>query len=185
LVTLAKLHRASGTEVDSDTTQSTWVARQFLGPALDWVGDILATQPRVLDNFDGFTTALRKHFGITDALILSHLRTQLDALHWHRDLPTFFAEFDRLSFACGMGGENSGKTTLLISKVPDKFRTILARQTPPPVLYSDHRERLLTIWATDPSGAGAKSDKETAKPACGRCGKRGHTASNCRTPRKE
>lgn len=33
LRTLAILYRASGTEVDSDHTQSTWVARQFNGPS--------------------------------------------------------------------------------------------------------------------------------------------------------
>lgn len=180
LVTLAKLHRTSGTEVDSDVTQSTWVARQFAGPALDWVTNQLVLGDTVFADFEGFILSVRTHFGITDALVQAQRRTQLEALKWHKDPPTFFAEFERLSHACGMGGENAGKVTLLLSKVPQAQLTILARQVPPPVSFADHRERLLRVWVTDPTQPGVKQERrEGARPTCGRCGKKGHTASTC------
>jgi hypothetical protein len=179
LVTLARLHRTSGTEVDSDLTQSTWVARQFTGPALDWMTGILLVESTLLNDFNAFQERLRAHFGITDELVLAHQRTQLDALKWRQDAPTFFAEFERLAHACGMGGENSGKVTLLVSKIPDKQRTILARQVPSPTTFAEYRSRLLTLWVNDPTSAGNATDKEAAKPKCGKCGKKGHTASNC------
>jgi|SRR5262245_310047 len=182
LATLAKLHRASGTEVDSDATQSTWVARQFTGPALDLVTNLLAVEPKVLDDFTAFIARVREHFGISDGLVVAHQRNQLDALKWRRDLPTFFAEFERLSHACGMGGENSGKITLLVAKIPEKYRSILARQVPPPGSYSDHRQRLLLLWAQEPTAPGVSTDRASTKPKCGRCGKQGHTASDCRAP---
>lgn len=179
LIALAKLHRASGTEVDSDLTQSTWVARQFTGPALDWVANILIVEDTLLNDFNLFTRRIQDYFGIHDNLIQAHQRTQLDALTWHKDWPTFFAEFERLSHACGMGGDNAGKVTLLLSKVPQKHRTVLARQCPPPATYNQHRERLLQIWATDPTSTGAAQDRDNAKPKCGKCGKKGHTANAC------
>lgn len=182
LVALAKLFRHSQTEVDSDITQSAWVARQFRGPALDWVANILVAEEALLGNFNGFIQRCRDYFGITDELVQAHQRVQLDALTWHKDVPTFFAEFERLSHACGMGGENAGKVTLLLAKVPEKQRTILARQTPQPTTYAQHRERLLSVWATDPTATGVATDKEASRPKCGRCGKKGHTASNCRSP---
>lgn len=182
LITLAKLHRHSATEVDSDTTQSTWCARQFRGPALDWVTNILLTEAVLLDNFDQFTKRLRDHFGITDELVQAHQRTQLDGLKWHKDLPTFFAEFERLAHACGMGGENSGKVTLLVSKIPEKQRTILSRQESQPATYKEYRRRLLALWVADPTSTGHAQDKQSSKPHCGKCGKKGHTASTCHTP---
>jgi hypothetical protein len=179
LIALAKLHRASGTEVDSDTTQSAWVARQFTGPALDLVANLLVTEAALFDNFNQFCARVRDYFGITDTLLQAHQRTQLDALKWHRDLPLFFAEFERLSHACGMGGENAGKVTLLVSKIPEKQRAILARQAPPPSTFSEYRSRLLTVWVADPTSVGVSIDKEQARPKCGKCGKKGHTTSTC------
>lgn len=179
IAALSQLNRLSQTEVDSETTQSSWVARQFRGPALDLVTNILVTEATLLNNFDQFLARVRSHFGITDSLILAHQRNQLDSLKWRKDAPTFFAEFERLSHACGMGGENAGKVTLLLSKVPDKQRSILARQSPAPVTYSEHRDRLLTIWATDPGAAGVSTDRDSAKAQCGKCGKKGHVASAC------
>jgi hypothetical protein len=182
LATLARLFRASGTEVDSDLTQSTWVARQFRGPALDLVTSILIIEESLLSDFVGFIRRVREHFGIQDDVVLAHQRVQLEALKWRKDCPTFFAEFDRLALACGLGGDSNGKVTLLLSKVPDKYRAILARQNPQPVSYVEHRERLFIIWATDPTAPGTHdAAKTTSKPKCGKCGKSGHTASECRS----
>lgn len=181
LATLARLHRESGTEVDSDLTQSTWVARQFTGPALDYVTSVLIAQASLLQDFTAFIRQVRDHFGITDSIVLAHQRTQLDALKWRKDFSTFFAEFDRLSLAVGLGGDTGGKTTLLLSKVPEKYRSIIARQSPQPVTYTQYRDRLFTIWATDPVSAGTSTERSNAKPKCGKCGKTGHTASECRS----
>lgn len=185
LVTLSKLHRASQTEVDSDTTQSTWVARHFRGPALDFVTNLLILSAADLDNFDGFIQQVKDHFGITDRLVLTHYRTQLDGLQWRRDAPTFFAEFARLAQAVGMGGpknDNSARVTLLLAKVPAKYLAILARQHPQPNTYLEYRDRLLAIWANDPTAPGVASEKQHARPKCGKCGKKGHVANDCKTP---
>jgi hypothetical protein len=182
LVTLAKLHRASGTDVDSDTTQSTWVARQCRGPALDWVTDRLTFDPTLFDRFNDFVEQLRQAFGIDDTILINHYRIQLDALAWRNDVPTFLAEFDRLSHACGLGTDTSAKIALLYTKLPAGHRRILAQQNYVPVAYPDLRHRLLTLWTLDPKSPGVKNDKAHARPKCGRCGRRGHTAAECRSP---
>jgi hypothetical protein len=84
-----------------------------------------------------------------------------------------------LAHACGLGGESSGKTTLLVSKIPDKQRTIIARQVPQPSTFVEYRTRLLSLWVADPTSVGHSQDKDSSKPRCGKCGKKGHTASTC------
>lgn len=182
LATLARLHRKSGTDVDSEATQSTWVARQFTGAALDWVTTIVELNASLLDNFAAFIDACRTQFGITDELLQNHQRAQLDSLTWRKDAPTFFAEFDRLTLACGLGADNSGKITLLMIKLPLPMRTILAHQNYVPSSYTDLRKRLLTLWTLDPKSPGVKQDKAAAtRPRCGRCGRKGHVAAECRS----
>lgn len=183
LFTLAQLFRASGTEVDSDRTQSTWVARHFTGAALDWVTTILSSNHTLLDSYTRFEAECRDHFGITDALVRNHTRTQLEALKWRNDLPTFFAEFDRLAYASGLGqGDQDAKTVLLLTKLPPKERAVLSAQAYQPTTYSELRSRLLTSWTLNPTGPAVKVDKEaTKKPRCGKCKRRGHTAAECKS----
>lgn len=183
LVTLAKLNRASGTEVDSESTESSWLARQFTGAALDWVTVQLNLKPALLDKFNDFVQSVRDHFGITDALVQSHQRVQLDALTWRKDAPTFFAEFDRLALECGLGADGNAKIILAYAKLPTHIHTVLAQQNYVAPSYANLRDRVLTLWVLDPKSHGHKVDQTSAKkPRCGRCGKRGHAASECRTP---
>jgi len=182
LCTLSKLHRFSGTEVDSDKTQATWVARHFTGAALDWLTQQMTVKPKLFDNFDTFIDGVKNDFGITDALVLNHQRVQLEALAWRKDWPTFFAEFDRLTQQCGMGANDTTKITLLTSKLPGALRVQLAQQAFSPTKYTEWKSGLLMRWALNPLGQSVKNDKDSKKPRCGKCQKKGHTAAECRSP---
>lgn len=182
LCTLSKLHRYSGTEVDSDLTQTTWVARHFVGPALDWLTSRIPIDKNLFADFNSFTEKVREQFGITDTLLLDHQKVQLESLQWRRDLPTFFAEFDRLTLQCGMGANDITKITLLLAKMPVNLRTQLALQAFSPTSYTEYRSGLLTRWALNPQGASVSNDRASAKPKCGKCKKKGHTAAECRSP---
>lgn len=184
LCTLSKLHRFSGTEVDSDVTQATWVARHFVGPALDWLTLRMTVDNALFTNFDKFTEKAREQFGINDTLLLDHQKVQLEHLRWRADLPTFFAEFDRLTAACGMGSNDIVKITLLLSKMPGNLRTQLALQAFSPTKYTEYRAGLLSRWALNPSGAAARNEANSSRPKCGKCKKKGHTAAECRSPAK-
>lgn len=185
LATQAKLMRLSETEVDSDKTQSAWLARHYVGAAMDWFVNTWALKTKLLDDFEEFLTETRNAFGITDDLVLYHGRTQLEALRWRNDLPTFFAEFDRLSLQCGLGADTAGKLELLRTKIPEASNTLLAQQAFVPSSYVALRTRLLTMWVLDPKSSTSKADKiNKSKPKCGRCGKKGHTSAECRSSAK-
>lgn len=157
LVTASQMERlfSPGDFTNSDdvyqpSTQIGWVARHFKGPALDWTGRELATNPTLFrDDFDAFITAVRNQFGISDIQLAAHRRTQLDNLRWEKDLPVFFAEFDRLCLILSITGDST-KVTLLREKLPHKVKTLIAEQALDFANYDTMRERLLTMWALDP-----------------------------------
>ena len=185
LEALAKVRRLVETEIDSDAAEVAWVASRFTGPALDWLAHQLSIPGSSLPTVKAaFYDQVREAFGITDANVQQSQRLQLQALQWRSDLPTFFAEFDRLSHVCGMGGKlNAGRMELLRAKIPTSLQTALAQQAFVPVSYEDLRGRLLTMWALDPrSSSGVAQASKTKRPKCGKCGKKGHTASECRSP---
>lgn len=183
LCTLSKLHRFSATEVDNEKTQSAWVARHFTGPALDFLTQQMTVKTNLFDDFTKFTDIVREEFGITEELLVHHWRAQLEGLAWRTDLPTFFAEFDRLTQQCGMGANDTTKIVLLTAKMPTNLRRSLANQAFAPTRYTDWKSGLLTRWTLDPQGTSSKIDKGgKSKPKCGKCNKKGHTASECRSP---
>jgi hypothetical protein len=162
------------------------LAKNFRGPALDWVGNVLSTNAGALDNFQGFYNLVRAHFGIDDGNLDALRRAELDALRWRPDLPVFFAEFDRLTSLLGLAGD-AVKIALVRSKLPTHVQKLLAEQALDFAHYPTMRTRLLTMWALDPSRSIPSSASSSAgttqkkRGKCSRCGKRGHAASDCRS----
>jgi hypothetical protein len=187
LVTLARLHFLQNDE-DYETEQKrcAYLASRFVGAALDWVGSLGDPATGALSNFEGFVTAARNQFGVSDQGLSAQRRGQLEALAWQHDLPVFFAEFDRLTHLCNLTGD-AVKIALVRNKLPLHVQRLLAEQALDFANYDTMRERLLTMWSLDPSRRIANSEPGTATPGskkrrsrCGRCGKKGHAASDCR-----
>jgi hypothetical protein len=158
------------------------LAARFDGPALDWFGQRYQNTPAILDNFDTFIEEVRLAFGVNDEGLRAHRRGQLEALKWQSDLPVFFAEFDRLTTQLGITG-NTARIAMVRTKLPTPVQKLLAEQALDFHDYDTMRLRLLTMWALDPNRQTAvtPAPTKTKKPRCGRCGKKGHTAPDCRT----
>lgn len=158
-----------------------WLASRFSGPALDWAGQQYAAGPANLANFDTFVENCRNQFGISDDGLRAQRRGQLEGLTWQSDLPVFFAEFDRLTQLLNLTGDAT-KIALCRAKLPPHIQKLLAEQALDFHNYDTMRERLLTMWNLDPNKRTAVSSTPASgkRPRCGRCSKKGHTASECR-----
>lgn len=185
LSTQSFLARLIESDVDSDQDQCAWLARQFRGPALDYVAQQMARQtPAVFfANFDNFLLQVTRHFGISDDGLRARRRGQLEDLKWNSaDLPVFFAEFDRLSSQLSITSD-SARIAMVRSKLPERVQKLLAEQALDFSNYDTMRERLLTMWALDPHrNTSVRTEGAPRKrPRCGRGGKKGHAASDCRS----
>lgn len=181
LVTQAKLARLLDDQVASQRDQSAWLASHFRGAALDWFSQRFALHDTLINNFDTFVEQVQQGFGLTDGGLKAHRRGQLEALKWQSDLPVFFAEFDRLTTQLDING-NDTRIALVRGKLPTPVQKLLSEQALDFSNYDTMRERLLTMWALDPNRQTVVTPPPTrkGKPRCGRCGKKGHSAAECR-----
>jgi hypothetical protein len=105
------------------------------------------------------------------------LRRDLDSLQWNKDVPVFFAEFDRLTLSLGITSHET-RVAMVESKLPMMMKVRLAEQCLSFSNYDTMRERFNGMWAMDPSRG--KATGSTKKARCASCGKKGHQASECR-----
>lgn len=164
---------------DREDRKCAWLASRFDGPALDWVASAYTDHPEYFVHFDTFVTETRQAFGIADNNITALLRNELDRLHWSIDVPVFFAEFDRLTMSLGITSHEV-RVTMVEQKLPHHIKTLFSQQALSFANYETMRERLNCMWATDPN-RNAASQTKAKKSRCGSCGKKGHTASDCRS----
>jgi hypothetical protein len=167
---------------DHQPKKCAYIASRFKGPALDWVAATHAAQPSIFENYDGFITSVKETFGVDQNNIVALQRQQLDNLPWTSETPVFFALFDQLTFSLGIT-DHGTKIAMVNAKLPLSLKEEMARQALSFHNYETMRERINTMWALNPHrkttiGKAASSVKT---PRCGACGKKGHTASDCRT----
>lgn len=167
-----------GTVSANDRARCAHLATKFEGPALDWVASAYATNAAIFNDFDNFVEGTRQAFGIADNNITALLRRELDSLQWNNDVPSFFAEFDRLTLALGIVSHTT-RVSMIEMKLPLRMKTLLAEQALSFSNYDTMRERFNGMWAMDPT-RGKNVTLGKKKPRCGTCGKKGHTASDCR-----
>lgn len=177
IVALANFQFLQDSDYDDDAKKCAYVAQRFEGPALDWVASIFAASPRTFNNFDGFITNVRQAFGVADNNITALVRRQLDELKWHPETPVFFAEFDRLTLALGISSHET-RVAMVEQKLPPHIKDKFAEQALSFSNYDTMRERLNMMWALAPSKV---THGTTKKSRCGSCGKKGHTAKECRS----
>jgi hypothetical protein len=150
---------------------------------LDWVGQASQVSANFFDKYDAFIIDVRNAFGISDAGLEAQRRGELESLKWNSDLPVFFAEFDRLTQLLNLTGHEV-KIALVRTKLPQHVQKLLAEQALNFANYETMRERLLVMWSLDPGrsiGGAGTSGTGKKRPRCGRCGKKGHTAPDCRS----
>ena len=179
LVTLTKLELAFASG-DNDADKSAWLAQHFCGAALDWLEHELADDSEILDDFDEFVSQVKRNFGITPDTDRARFQVQFDCLKMGANWPAFLSEFDRLTRKLGMT-ENRVRLQLLRGKLPASVLTKFAEQGMLMVSYEIIRDRLLTMHALMPAGGAATGAKKAVKQKCGTCGKKGHSAAECRS----
>jgi len=180
LVTLARLMQNFGPD-SGDDRLCAWLGQRFTGPALDWLGAyILDNNATWDDDFLRFQTQVKEAFGISDDVLTNYHRAQFDALQWGQDAPLFFAEFDRLTTAMRFTADPI-RIELLRAKLPSSLRMQLAEQALDFTSYSVYKQRLILMWALKPKGVAHTRAKDTTRPTCGKCGKKGHRAADCRS----
>jgi hypothetical protein len=169
-------------ELESADARCAYLAGHFTGPALDWVGAEYERNSAIFSNYDGFLVHVRNAFGISDEGLAAQRRNELEGLKWGADLPTFFAEFDRLTQLLQLTSHET-RIALVRNKLPVHVQKLLAEQALNFANYDTMRERLLVMWSLDPArsiGAPGSSAPAKKRHRCGRCGKKGHAASDCR-----
>jgi hypothetical protein len=177
-VALAKFQFLQDEDYDKNAPrQCAYLASGFAGPALDWVASTYTIEGTLYDSFDGFVDRTREAFGIADNNITSLLRRELDCLSWNVEVPVFFAEFDRLTHALGITTDET-KIALVNNKLPAKIKGLFAEQCLQFANYDTLRERCNGMWAMDPNRSQLQAKGK--KPRCGSCGKKGHTAADCK-----
>lgn len=186
LVALAKFHFTQ--ENDDDVTQAqycAYLAQRFSGPALDWVAMAYSTRPALFANFDRFVIEVRQSFGVADNNITALLRRDLDQLAWNANVPVFFSEFDRLTLGLDITS-NETRVAMVEQKLPQHMKKLLAEQALSFSNYDTMRERLNCMWALDPTRGKTMlvHTAHASRPRCGRCGRRGHAAPECRGQKK-
>lgn len=159
------------------------LAEHFRGPALDWAVNVMNTSPASMDNFPGYVVACKQAFGVEANGITALRRNHLEALRYGRDVPVFFAEFDRLTLQLGIT-DHGTKIVMVRSKLPQSVLKLLAEQALDFANYETMRERLITMWALDPGQRPGEATSSHSTSRCGNCGKKGHKAPDCRGPKK-
>lgn len=154
-----------------DRARAGYLAGSFRGPALDWVVSVSNAAPDTLASFTGFVVAVKQHFGIDDETTQILRRGELERLTWSSDVSVFFAEFDRITFSLGILSDEA-KIAHVIAKCPPHIKKLLAEQALNFNNYFTMRARLTTMWALGAFGQ--------VKPTCSKCGKKGHSAADCR-----
>lgn len=178
IVALAKFHFTQDDDYDgNDVRKCAYLAARFEGPALDWAASLPATD---MTSYDAFVTTTREAFGIAENNITALLRRDLDALRWTTNVPVFFAEFDRLTLALGTTSDAT-RIAMVESKLPMEMKKLLSEQALSFTSYSTMRERFNCMWAMNPTRTNEGSTQSTKKkPRCSSCGKKGHSAADCR-----
>lgn len=165
---------------DTDVKKCAFAAAHFTGPALAWVmsKDPFVEGSTFLANWSNFQQSVQLGCcGIADQEQLRVVRQkQLDDLKvLNDDWPTFFADFERLTLLIGIKSDIS-LLTVLRQKLPRYYQDALAVNGINHVTYNALRKYLLNV-----SGLRPGKDTTHVKPKCEKCGKKGHTASTCRS----
>lgn len=170
---------------DNEPRKCAYLATLFEGPALDWAASTHLNNAGALESFPGFITACKQAFGVEASNIQALRRKALDDLRWGPDVPVFFAEFDRITLQLGIT-DHGTKIVMVRGKLPQLWLKLLADQALDFANYETMRERLITMWALDPTRhtTTGQHTQPTTRPRCGRCGKKGHAAKECRSTPK-
>jgi hypothetical protein len=163
--------------LSTDSRKSAYLLSHFRGPAIDWAATYIQSRAAAADTHDQLVNRVKTAFGYDSAQQQAIAQTRLGAIHHQGDLMEFLVEFDNLCNVSGINADTS-KITLLLPKLKATYREAITRSGELITNYSTMRNNLGNIYARE-SDMKNSAEKQRKKKTCGKCGKRGHTASQC------
>lgn len=164
---------------DEDAKKVAYLISHFRGAALDWGVRLVARNDNRLQNYGQFVTSLKDHFGYDPQQLALMYRTRLGTLRQTGDLQEFLVEFEETCENAGVRTDVS-KLALLPSKLNKSYYDALANSGSPVSSYSSLRMQLMNMYAMRQDSK-ALGDTKRKQSKCGKCGKRGHSAAQCRS----
>lgn len=160
-----------------------YLLSHFRGAALDWAAGILASptaaQQARLANYDAMLLHVRSEFGYESAQVCAIAQTRLNALKQGADLLEFLQEFEMLCRQIGLHSDAT-RITILLPKLSKGYHDSLISGGDTLDTYSTVRHRLINIHSRDRRQETSTEGQRRAG-RCKKCGKRGHSATQCVT----
>jgi len=156
--------------------KTAYLLSHFRGPALDWAATIMRDHDDWLNDFAMFSERVKRVFGYNAAQMTELASAELSQLTMGSDLPTFLVRFDEL---CERAGTRSDvtKITILRGKLRAPYHNVLLQGIQYNT-YGTFKNALLQVHFNTPQGH-VNPEKKRKKLLCGKCGKKGHTGSQC------
>lgn len=164
---------------NSDATKVAFLYAHFRGAALDWAAmEMSSERGRTrMSSWAQSLTQVKNAFGYDGAQVQAIAQTRLSALAQTGDLLEFLLEFDSLTAKAGLNADAT-KLTLLVPKLQKRFKDALTMSGDTLSAYGTVRSQLLNMYSR--SEVQEKSaDAQRSAARCKKCGKRGHTATQC------
>ena len=162
----------------TESQKSAYLLAHFRGAALDWVGQLLAGNASYLDDYNGLLSVVKSSFYHNRDQIQASAQTEIAALRQTGDLLEFLTKFDYLAARAGLNSDCS-KITLLLPKLNKTYQDAVTKNGQNYMVYGIMRTALLNVYSRDVQ-AKVDPDKRREKSRCKKCGKRGHTGTQCK-----
>ena len=162
----------------TDGLKNAYMVTCFEGAALDWWVSLYTEEPTVLDvqPHAAFVERLKQRFGFGQKPAELIAETQLARLKQSGDFMEFLAKFEGLCDETNLGDDL--RRMLLQEKITGRLKQALSDSGDPLSRYSKLRDFLITVYARQ-----LGSNQPAHRVKCGNCGKRGHNATQCRSPK--
>lgn len=164
---------------NSDATKVAFLYAHFRGAALDWAATEMGSdrgRARML-SWSQSLTHLKNAFGYDSVQVMAIAQTRLSVLSQKGDLLEFLLEFDSLVSKAGLAADAT-KLTLLVPKLQKRYRDALTMSGDTLSSYGTVRAQLLNMYSRSETQEKSVDDQRTSA-RCKKCGKRGHTGTQC------
>lgn len=162
----------------TDSQKSAYLLSHFRGPALDWAARLIDKKPDALNAYASLCTSVRSHFGYDSVQVQAIAQTQLATLRQTGNLLDFLVQFDDTCARAGIGADPS-KITLVLPKLTPFYRNAVVCNGDTISTYSTLRSQLVNVHSRA-SEVSPDNEKQRGKARCKKCGRRGHTGTQCK-----
>ena len=135
----------------------------------------------IFDDYDDFVAKVRAAFGFQGTSQKMFLRSRLAALKFGNDPLTFLNEFEVLTAQLGMTSDVT-RVYEAMQKLPKHYLDVFNTMQVPHTSWYTLKAHITVIAAARAGLSDAKPDEKRRRSKCGKCGKKGHTAGQCRSP---